>query len=266
MRRLPAVGSRLSASGARRALLAAATLFVVGGAATAAAQRFGRRFEPPPEVTKLPYDGRFTFARVRFPLSEYAGGDIKWSHDYPRAERHFMEILKELTSLRPTLGGGTVVDLSDPDLFRFPVAYLCEPGYWVPSDEDVVALGAYLKKGGFLIVDDFPTRQWGNFEQVLARVLPGARPMPIDPAHPIFDSFYHIDETDLQLGGYMGGRGQFLGVFEDDNPTKRLMIIINFNQDVGEFWEYSDEGMFPVDLSNAAYKLGVNYVVYAMTH
>ena len=265
--RTAALGSRLRRwSGGHGRWLSALGVLLLVVAVTASAQRFGRRWEPPVEATKLPYDGRFTFARVRFPLSEYAYGDIKWSHDYPRAERHFMEILKELTTLRPTMGGGTVVDLSDPDLFKFPVAYLCEPGFWVPSDEDVAALATYLKKGGFLIVDDFPTRQWGNFDQVLQRVLPGARPVPLDPAHPIFDSFYHIDEADLSLGGYMSGRGQFLGVFEDDDPTKRLLMVINFNQDIGEFWEYSDEGMFPVDLSNAAYKLGVNYVVYAMTH
>ena len=262
-----AFGSRLSALGARRGAMLALGLLLAAGAVTAGAQRFGgRRFEPAPEASKLPYDGRFTFARIRFPMSPYAGGDVKWAHDYPRAERHFMEILKELTSLRPTMGGGTVVDLADPDLFRFPIAYLCEPGYWEPTEEDVVALREYLKKGGFLIVDDFPTRQWPVFERILNEVLPNARPMPLDPAHPIFDSFYHIDEQDLQLGGYMAGQGQFLGVFEDDDPTKRLLMIINYNQDVGEFWEYSDEGMFPVDLSNAAYKLGVNYVVYAMTH
>jgi hypothetical protein len=261
-----APGFRPRSFALRRALLLAAGLAVVGGAATLSAQRFGRRYEPAPEVTKLPYDGRFTFARIRFPLSPYAGNDIKWAHDYPRAERHFMEILKELTSLRPTTGGGTVLDLADPDLFKFPLAYLCEPGFWEPSEEDVVALRNYLKKGGFLIVDDFPARQWQPFEQILGRVLPGARAVPLDPKHPIFDSFYHIDDTDLQLGGYMAGQGQFLGVFEDDDPSKRLLMVINFNQDVGEFWEYSDEGLMPVDLSNAAYKLGVNYVVYAMTH
>ena len=250
-----------------RGLALVALLLLVGGAGALVAQRgFGRRGTPmPTEVTKLPYDGRFAFARIRFPMTEDAYADVKWAHDYPRAERHFMEILSTITSLQPTMGGGTVLDLSDPDLFRYPFAYLCEPGYWAPSDEDVVALRAYLQKGGFLIVDDFPPQQWYNFEQVMRRVLPDARPVRLEPTHPIFDSFYHLEIEELQQGGYYA-RGQFLGYHEDDDPTKRLMVIVNYGQDMGELWEFSDEGVVPVDISNLAYKLGINYLMYAMTH
>jgi hypothetical protein len=247
--------------------LAAGTLLLLVGAAGVLAQRgFGRRGGTPmPEVTKLPYDGRFAFARIRFPLTEDAWSDVKWAHDYPRAERHFMEILKEITVLRPTMDGGTVLDLSDPDLFKYPFAYLCEPGFWAPSETDVVALRQYLQKGGFLIVDDFPSQQWYNFERVMAQVLPGMRAVRLPPDHAIFDSFYHLELEELQQGGYYD-RGQFLGFYEDDDPSKRLMVIINFGQDMGELWEYSDEGTMPVDVSNLAYKLGINYLVYAMTH
>ena len=249
-------------------IAAVAALLLVGGAGALAAQfGFGRRggTPMPTEITKLPYDGRFAFARIRFPMTDDAWADVKWAHDYPRAERHFMEILHAVTSLRPTMGGGTVLDLSDPDLFKFPFAYLCEPGYWEPSEEDVLALRTYLQKGGFLIIDDFPPQQRYHFEQVMRRVLPDARAAPLDPAHPIFDSFYHLELAELQQGGFYA-QGQFLGFFEEDDPAKRLMVIVNYGQDMGELWEYSDEGVMPVDVSNLAYKLGINYLVYAMTH
>ena len=251
----------------RRGLLLALALLVTSGALTLSAQRFGRRGGRPEEiaVSKLPYDGRFTFARIRFPMTEDAYNDVKWAHDYPRGERHFMEILREVTSMRPTRGGGTVVDLSDPDFFKYPVAYLCEPGFWAPSEEDVVALRTYLQKGGFLIIDDFVDQHWYNFEQQMRRVLPNNRLVPLDASHPIFDSFFRIESLEYRHPQF-GRQSQFLGIFEDDDPSKRLMAIINYNNDIGDYWEFSDEGMFPVDLSNRAYKLGVNYVVYGVRH
>ena len=249
-----------------RTVLVAALLLGVAGVLTLSAQRFGRRRgQEPVEVTKLPYDGRFTFARIRFPLTSDARWDVKWAHDYPRAERHFMEILRAMTSMRPTMGGGTVLDLDDPDLFKFPVAYLSEPGFWDPSEADVTALRAYLQKGGFLIVDDFAGNHWYNFEAVMRRVLPDARILPLDVSAPIFDSFFRIQSLDYQHP-YYGVQSQFLGIYEDDDPGRRLMVIVNYNNDIGDYMEWSDEGLFPVDMSNTAYKLAVNYVVYAMTH
>jgi hypothetical protein len=250
----------------RSALLAALLLCGAGVLTLSAQRRFGRRGgDEPVGVTKLPYDGRFTFARIRFPLTSDARWDVKWAHDYPRAERHFMEILRAMTSMRPTMGGGTVLDLEDPDLFKFPVAYLSEPGFWAPSDSDVVALRAYLQKGGFLIVDDFAGNHWYNFEAVMQRVLPDARILPLDLSAPIFDSFFRVQSLDYQHP-YYGMQSQFLGIYENDDPTGRLMVIINYNNDIGDYMEWSDEGLFPVDMSNTAYKLAVNYVVYAMTH
>ena len=252
----------------RRPLLLALALLVTVGAVSLSAQfrRGGGRRQPEAvEATKLPYDGRFTFARIRFPMVQEAGWDVKWAHDYPRGERNFMEILREMTSLYPTRGGGTVLDLSDPDVFKYPVIYLCEPGFWAPSEEDVVALRTYLRKGGFLIVDDFVDWHWDNFAVQMARVLPDVRFDRLDPSHPVFDSFFHIASLEYRHPQF-GRQSEFLGVHEDNDPDRRLMVIVNYNNDIGDYWEFSDEGFFPVDLSNTAYKLGVNYVVYAMTH
>ena len=248
---------------ARRLLVALLGLVVVAGGVSLSAQRGRGRFYQP-EPSKLPYDGRFTFARIRFEQSTDVW-DQKWAHDYPRGEANFMQILREITSLRPTMNGGTVLTLDDPDLFKFPIAYLCEPGFWEPTDVEVTALRTYLQKGGFIIFDDFAANHWYNFEAQMRKVLPDARPVRLDTSHPIFDSFFRITTLEYAHPNY-GMRSEFLGIYEDNDPSKRLVAIINYNNDIGDYWEFSDEGRFPVDLSNTAYKLGVNYVMYAMTH
>ncbi|NIP83410.1 MAG: DUF4159 domain-containing protein [Gemmatimonadetes bacterium] len=188
-----------------------------------------------------------------------------WGHDYPRAERNFMRILEEITLARAFTEGSRIVDLDDPDLFKFPIAYLCEPGHWDLGDEEAEALRAYLLKGGFVIFDDFSGYDWANFEAVMNRVLPGVEFLPMDADHPLFHAFFEIESLDI-LESYRGRRAEFYGVFEDNDPTGRLLAIVNYNTDIGDYFEYSDTGWLPVDMSNEAYKLGVNYWMYALTH
>ena len=234
------------------------------------AQDGGRRDrEAIPFAGNTPYDGRFTFARIRFnPLFGGGGGfrrDLKWDHDFPRAERNLMKIVKELSSIRPFMNGGNVFTADDPELHRFPVAYLSEPGFWTVSDAEATGLRAYLQKGGFLIFDDFFGEHWYNFELQMRKVLPNSRIVRLDTSHPIFDSFFHITSLDYSHP-YFGGVSEFHGIFEDNDPSKRLMVIVNYNNDIGDYWEWSDAGFVPIELSNEAYKLGVNYLMYALTH
>lgn len=218
-------------------------------------------------LPNVPYDGRFTFVRVKFTagVSSFRGGrDLKWDHDYPRAERHFTKILEQLTTIQPRVDASNILALDDPELGKFPIAYLSEPGFWQPTDKEVLGVRAYLQKGGLLILDDFVGNQIFNLENQLRRVLPTARMIPLTKEHPLFDSFYRIESLDYQHP-YFGQPSVFFGVFEDNDPTKRLLMIINYNNDIGEYWEWSDEGVFAIDLSNEAYKIGVNYIVYALT-
>ena len=231
--------------------------------------RGGRRDrENVPFAGNAPYDGRFTFARIKFnPLGGegFWRRDLKWDHDFPRAERNLMKIVKELSSIRPFMDGGNVFSADDPELNRFPIAYLSEPGFWTATDAEATGLRTYLQKGGFLIVDDFVGEQWYNFESQMKKVLPQARIVRLDPSHTIFDSFFHITSLDYRHP-YFGQVSEFHGIFEDNDPSKRLMVIVNYNNDVGEYWEWSDTGFVPIELSNEAYKLGVNYLMYALTH
>ena len=245
-----------------------------GGVGLLAAQRqFGcngcAALEAPPNP---PYDGRFTFARIKFNNfgGEFGGRfrDVKWGHDYPEADSHLPMIVKEVTTVSVRTDGSVIVALDDPELMKYPFAYLCEVGFWVPSDAEVAGLRNYLLKGGFLLVDDFagPNHMY-NFETQMKKVLPEARFIPMTADHPLYDSFYRINAIEyFSAGNLDAGDSQFLGIFEDNDPTKRLMAIINFNFDVGEMWEWSSQGMFPIDVTNEAYKLGVNYLMYSYTH
>lgn len=254
-----------------RLIVKAAFAAALLGATTVDAQemRGGRRDrEDVPFTGNTPYDGRFTFARIKFePLGGEGGWrrDLKWDHDFPRAERHLMKILSELSSIRPFMDGGNVFAADDPELHRFPIAYVSEPGFWTLTDAEATGLRTYLQKGGFLIFDDFFGEHWFNFESQMLKVLPQARIVRLDVSHPIFDSFFHITSLDYRHP-YFGHPSEFFGIFEDNDPAKRLMVIVNYNNDIGDYWEWSDAGFLPIELSNEAYKLGVNYLIYAMTH
>jgi hypothetical protein len=153
---------------------------------------------------------------------------------------------------------------------------MCEPGYWTLNEKETTNLRAYLHKGGFLIFDDFFGRATLNLEERLREVLPESRFIEIPMDHPLWDSFFKIAEPPRGRGGGpgsmgrgFGGRGApttYRGIFEDNDPTKRLMVIANYNGDISEFWEWSDTGFVPIDLSNEAYKIGVNYMIYGLTH
>jgi hypothetical protein len=208
------------------------------------------------------YDGRFTFARIRYTVYRRSG----WEFDYPVMERNLMTMLRELTALEPHVDGSNVHTLDDPELMKYPVAYLSEPGYWIPSEPEAAGLRTYLAKGGFLIVDDFMLGEWNNFERQIRQVLPDARIAHLDVSHPIFDSFFRISSLDMTYPHDRRLKAEFLGIFEDNDPAKRLMVVINYNNDIGDYMEWSGQGWWPVNISNDAYKLATNYVIYALTH
>ena len=249
----------------RRRYVVAALLGVA--VATLAAQRRNFFTGDFPVEGNPSYDGRLTFVRLRYP--GYGGMTNEgpgWMHDYPTAERHLLKIMSEMSDLRPRTDSSSVIDFGDPELMRYPIAYFSEPGYWQPTDEDVKNIHDYLLKGGFIIIDDFRQQHWFNLQDQMKRVLPDAQWLPVQPGSAVWDSFFRIEENDLMQPGIYGPPVQYLGIFEDNDPNKRLMVIANYNNDVGDAWQWSDQGFLPVDLTQEAYKLGVNYVMYALTH
>jgi len=221
--------------------------------------------------TDLTYDGQFTFVRLRWKsdltFSRRGGFSSAWNHDYPRAEENLSRIIQELTALNIRTEGSLILTLDDPQLFKYPMAFMWEPGFWNLTDTEAEAFRAYLLKGGFAVFEDFDGEaQWNNFEAQMRRVLPDGRFVRLDNAHRIFDSFFQIQDINAIVHPMSHIRPSYYGIFEDNDPSKRLMVIANFDNDVPEYWEWSGQGLFPFDASNEAYKLGVNYMIYGVTH
>jgi hypothetical protein len=142
-----------------------------------------------------------------------------------------------------------------------------EPGYWTLTDTEARAFRDYLLKGGFAVFEDFDgPAQWANFEAQMRRVLPEGRWARIPEGDRIFDAFFRIENVEAIVHPMSGQRPSYLGLYEHNDPARRLMAVANFDNDIPEYWEWSGEGLFPFDSSNDAYKLGVNYFVYGLTH
>jgi hypothetical protein len=217
----------------------------------------------------------FTRAFYSSGRNDFYRGFPSWSVDWPKADIQFMMGLKRLVNHLDAYDGDNPVSLADPDLLRFPFLYAVEVGYMSLTEPEVVGLRNYLEHGGFLVVDDFwGSREWANFEHEIERVLPGRPIVEIPLEHPIFHAFYDIEEI-VQVPNV--GQGRFggptweqdgitpavRGIFDDDD---RLMVAISWNSDLGDAWEWAEDPFYPLRFSTYAYQLGVNLIVYAMSH
>lgn len=227
------------------------------------------------EYPTTPYNARFVFTRIRYDdggrnMGRFfrGRGEPTWHHDHPSAEYNFARILETISYVPPSLDQSNILMLDDERIFHYPILYMVEPGFWRPTEQEVSNLREHLLKGGLIIFDDFDDRQFWVLREIFRHVLPGLEFTPIPPTDPVFDSFFQIDPRILSFGGaaYRGDQIDFQGIHEDNDPDKRLLVIAGNRGDLGEFWEYSDVGFFPIDITNEAYKVGVNYIVYGMTH
>ncbi|NNF28863.1 MAG: DUF4159 domain-containing protein [Gemmatimonadetes bacterium] len=223
--------------------------------------------DPPPEWHE------FYFTRAAYSSGGFGRRRASWATDYPKADRQFLTVLKRLTNL-DAYGSENAVLLTNPDLRDYPFLYALEVGYMAMSPSEVQGLRDYLTAGGFLVIDDFwGTREWLQFEYQMSLVFPDRPIVDLEPDHPVFNTFYEIDEI-LQVPAY--GRFQWgstserdgyvpyvKGIMDDDG---RLMVMINWNTDLGDAWEWAEQPDYPLQFSTFAYQMGVNMIVYAMSH
>ncbi len=209
-----------------------------------------------------PISGAFTFVRVEWQGENYGfsgrGNGPLWAHDYPTAEQNLYTAINALTNL-PLNYEYKIISLSDEAIFDYPFLYICEVGYWSPNEREVAILQEYLQRGGFLLVDDFRGGfEWRNFVAQMQRIVPNA-PQPLDLNHPVFHCYFEFERLG-EHSPYWNMTPQYFGIWD---AKGRLMAIINYNNDIGDGWEWpeSDEVF-----STEAFKLGINYLIYAMTH
>jgi hypothetical protein len=213
--------------------------------------------EAPRQYVEVPYNGDFTFTRIRFPGA--------WEHDYPNADRNMEEILAEFTAVHPNRGGSNVLDLENPEIFRHPILYLSEPGTWRITADGASNLREHLHKGGFIIFDDFDgPGHWERWEYAMRQALPDFRPIEIGPDHPVFDTFFYIQDIYVPHP-FSFSRPQYFGIFEDNDPEERMMALVVYNGDLAEYWEYAATGFFPVDPTSDSFRIGVNFFIYGLT-
>lgn len=217
------------------------------------------------------YDGRFTLVRLRWgadlpvPRGRF-GVQYAWNHDYPRAEQTLSAIIRELTYLDIHDDGNEILMLDDPDLFKYPIALMREPGFWNLTDREAESFRAYLLKGGFAIFEDFDgATQWANFEAQMHRVLPEGQLVRLDSSHQIFNAFFPMKDIDALVDPMSHIRRSYYGIFEDNDPSRRLIVVANYDNGVPDE-ERSGQRLLPFDASNEAYMLGVNYMIYGLTH
>ncbi len=225
--------------------------------------------------------GRFTFVRVRFDTSQYAqrysynnilgDGGPPWSHDYPIAGRHLMKIMAELSKIDATMDvNEPIITFDDPALFKFPFAYIAEVGFMNLNDNEITGMREYLMRGGFLLVDDFRRREeFYVFQQNVKRAFPELELKRLDVSHPIFNCFFSIKTLEVNPiygGGYVSNETLYPEFWGLEDASGRLMMVVNFNYDVSDFWQFSDNPFRPIEETNEAYKFGVNYIVYALSH
>ena len=216
----------------------------------------------------------FHFVRLAYTSLNggFRGGE-RWLMDYPEAEEHLIEGIGRLSKI--DIGPeGVHMRIMDPKLFDYPWVYAVEVGGWLLSDEEAARLRDYLLRGGFLMVDDFHgTYEWEGFVQSMRRVFPDRPIVEIPVTDPIFHLAYDLDNK-TQIPGtiaYFNGvtyekdgyTPHWRGIYDDKG---RLMVVIDFNMDLGDAWEHADNPQYPVNYTVQAYKFAINYALYAMTH
>jgi hypothetical protein len=196
-----------------------------------------------------------------------------WHHDYPSSDEFIIGLLHELTNITVAPTSYKIVRLDSPDVFKYPFVYLSEPGFLSLNDKEIKNLGEYIRRGGFIMADDFRTGAYlrGPEElEVLRHYLKLAVPdrelVKLDISHPIFHSFYDIDTLNMKPP-YGADIPSFVPQFWGMSDAHgRLQLIANYNNDIGDFWKYLDHGDQPLHDSARAIRLGINYIIYAMTH
>jgi len=242
--------------------------------------------------------GEWTFARLMYPTSpvvidwqstskrgyDWHFGITNWTIDYPRSDRHLALAIRRLTRIDAKSAEQPINLEQDDDVFNYPWLYAVEVGHWELTEQMVVKFREFLDRGGFFMCDDFHgDDEWNIFIHCMRRIIPDRMPVDIPNSDPIFHTVYDLDKRYqvpgyqyVQTGsicekcpsfpgtvGYGGDVPHFRGIYDDRG---RLIAVMTHNNDLGDSWENADDPKYPERFSALGIRIGVNYIVYAMTH
>ena len=219
--------------------------------------------------------GEFEFVRLAYSGNRYARSNRgqAWRTDWPDAEHHFLRGVNRLTAVDAADEGLVMIPL-DADIFDYPWIYAVEVGYWHLNDQEAARMRDYLLRGGFLVVDDFHgSFEWAMFKASMDRVFPDRPIVDIAEGDEAFHVLYDLDQR-IQIPSRMfiysgqtwerdGVTPHWRGIYDDQG---RLMVAINHNMDIGDAWEHADWPDYPENMTALAYRFGIIYLIYAMTH
>ena len=219
--------------------------------------------------------GEFAFVRIQYD-SYYDGGWYggPWATDFPASDENFLRGVARLTNVR-VMSKPVVLRFDSDEIFDYPFLYALEMGRnggLALSPKELENLREYLLRGGFLLIDDFwGVRQWDAFYADFSRIFPDRELVELNADHEIFHTFYDIDGPQMIPGrGGRQGSGQAginnatnHAILDDDG---RVMVLVNWNSDMGDGWEHTYDQWYPTEYANSAYRLGINYLIYSLTH
>jgi hypothetical protein len=215
------------------------------------------------------------FGRRAFNVDWTQGGrGVFWTMDYPRSDRHFSVALRRLTRVH-TRSVEEPINLDEGFQYNWPFLYGVEVGHWDLTDNQAALMREFLLRGGFFMCDDFHgTAEWEIFTRSMKRVFPDREIVDLDDRESIFHTIYDLDQK-IQVPGaspwfgrhityeYDGYIPRWRGIYDDHG---RLMVAICHNMDLGDSWEHADNPDYPQEFSALGIRIGINYVVYSMTH
>ena len=236
----------------------------------------------------LPSPGEWTFARLMYPTThlridwqsefkrgfDWREGNTNWTIDYPRSDRHLSLAIRRLTRIDGRSAEQPINLDADDDVFNYPWLYAVEVGHWELTDHQIAKLREFFDRGGFFMCDDFHgTDEWNVFVASFKKIFPDRQIVDIDSKDAIFHTVFDLDER-YQVPGMQytqtgrvyekdGVNPEFRAVYDDRG---RIIAAICHNMDLGDSWENADEPTYPQKFSALGLRIGINYIVYAMTH
>jgi uncharacterized protein DUF4159 len=217
-----------------------------------------------------PVNTEFIFARVSYRTVAAARGYRRilegWGHDYPVAEEHILQVASEATRINLTNMSYVIVPLESDEIFQYPFLYFSEVGEMYLTEREITNLREYMNRGGFAMIDDFDSQSsldW--FLSQMKQVFPERDFPELQLGDAIFHTFYEIPTLEIEppYAARDGGNPRFYGYYDNRG---HLLMIINHNNDMGDFWEWIDQPRYPLQPSTEGLRFGINYLLFSLTH